>query len=269
MDTKPDIDLDITIRNVLYAWSREELVNLAAILELESGRASVADIEERIKWLYHSRTRAQVMSTLSGTAAKVRSLIDNKQRPGRSVDEQYPVPAYPELVFGLADKLKVREEDATLEDCEEAVSHEVIIQALQKMTPSQRRTFFNQPIDLGEVLEAANARSGGLVGPKTTVVALQSTRPRGLSLYVASSTALGFMTHAMGMSLPFAAIKGLGATVAFVIGPVGWLAAGGWAVWLATGPEWKKLLPAILYITATNSYAGLTGSSDAQANTDE
>ena len=269
MNTEPVTDLDITIRNVLYAWTQDELANLAAILELESEQVSVTDIEERIKWLYHSRTRAQVKSTLSGTAAKVRSLIGNKQHPGRRVDEQYPVPAYQELVFGLADKLKVREEGATLEDCEEAISHEVIVQALKKMMPSQRRTFFNQPIDLGEVLEAANARSGGLVGPKTTVVALQSTRPRGMSLYVASSTALGFMTHAMGMSLPFAAIKGLGTTVAFVIGPVGWLAAGGWAAWLATGPEWKKLLPVILYITATNSYAGLTGSTDPQPDEHE
>lgn len=261
--------MDITLRQVLYAWSRDELANLGAILELEAEHASVADIEERIKWLYHSRTRAQVKSTLSGTAARVRSLIDNRQHPGRSVDEQYPVPCYPELVFGLAHKLKVREEDATLEDCEESISHEVIIQALNKMTPSQRRTFFNQPIDLGEVLEAANARNGGLAGPKSTVVALQSTRPRGLSLYVASSTALGFMTHAMGMSLPFAAIKGLGATVAFVIGPVGWLAAGGWAAWLATGPEWRKLLPAILYIIATNSYAGLTGAHGPQPDKHE
>jgi uncharacterized protein YaaW (UPF0174 family) len=252
-----DSDTDLSLGNVLYAWRTDELSNLSAILELDAGRPSVEAIEEQIKWLYYSRVRAQIKSSLSNTAGKLRSLFDKVERSARAADQEYPVPGYSELVFGLAEKLKVAEQGASLEQSEEAISHEVIIQALRKMTPDQRRTFFNQPIDLGQVLEAANARGAGLAGSRTTVQALQSTRPRGLSLYVASSTALGFMTHAMGVALPFAAIKGLGSTVAFVIGPAGWLAAGGWAAWLATGPEWKKLLPAVLYITATNSYSGL------------
>jgi uncharacterized protein YaaW (UPF0174 family) len=262
-----DTDTDHSLGNVLYAWRQDELSNLSAILELDPQHPSVEAIEEQIKWLYYSRTRAQIKSSISNTADRVRSLFDKVERASRVADQEYPVPSYSQLVFGLAEKLKVDEKDASLEQSEEAISHEVIVQALTKMSPGQRRTFFNEAIDLGEVLEAANARSGGLLGPKTTVQALQSTRPRAMSLYVASSTALGFMTHAMGMALPFAAIKGLGATVAFVIGPVGWLAAGGWAAWLATGPEWRKLLPAILYITATNSYSNIVNVSNSQLET--
>lgn len=70
---------------------------------------------------------------------------------------------------------------------------------------------------------------------------------------MASTTALGFITHAVGMSLPFAAYTTLTSTIAFIIGPAGWLGIGLWGFISLTGADWKKLIPAVLYIAHVNS----------------
>ncbi|MCH2160095.1 MAG: hypothetical protein MK096_15100 [Oleiphilaceae bacterium] len=73
----------------------------------------------------------------------------------------------------------------------------------------------------------------------------------GFGLYTSATTALGFAMHAVGVTLPFATYTGLSSTIAFVIGPARWLAAGAWAIWGVTGPEWKKIVPALLYVIST------------------
>ena len=75
----------------------------------------------------------------------------------------------------------------------------------------------------------------------------------GFGVYLAATTALGFTTSAIGITLPFAAYTGLSSTIAFVIGPAGWLAAGLWGAWKVTQAEWKKLVPVVLYIASTRA----------------
>ncbi len=95
----------------------------------------------------------------------------------------------------------------------------------------------------------------------TTTAVLGAAQASGGAVYIASTTALGFLTHGVGITLPFAVYTGLTSTIAFVIGPVGWLAAGGWAFWKFTGPEWKKLTTAIVYITSRNMQGAPTSKS--------
>ena len=46
--------------------------------------------------------------------------------------------------------------------------------------------------------------------------------------------------------------------IAALIGPVGWVGAGLFAIWKLTGPNYKKLIPAILYVSILrNKYAGI------------
>ena len=237
--------MDITISDALSEWDQDQLANLAAIMELENENPSISDLEEHIKWLYHSKTRAQAKSILK----KIPKLD--------AIDDTYHTPTFSELIFALADKLKVNEKDASLEDCEEYISHEILIEALQKMSPSERKKFFMEMVNLDELLDKADLKGTSLKGPMTTVAVLGAAQASGMSIYLASTTALGFLTHAVGITLPFAAYTGLTSTIAFVIGPAGWLAAGGWALWQLTGPSWKKLTPAILYIISTNSHRAL------------
>ena len=119
--------MDITISDALSDWDQDQLANLAAIMGLENENPSISDLEEHIKWLYHSKTRAQAKSILK----KIPKLD--------AIDDTYHTPTFSELIFALADKLKVNEKDASLEDCEEYISHEILIEALQIMSPSARK----------------------------------------------------------------------------------------------------------------------------------
>lgn len=205
------------------------------------------DLGSHIKWLFHSKTGANI--------AALKNRIVERGVADR--ERVYPVPLYSDLILALARKLKLKSLNASLEGLELDISYAIIVQALQKMTQSQRRVFFSNTINLGEIFENVVIRSPDLRGPVTTMTALGMAHASGISLYVASTTALGFVTHAVGITLPFA-ITGLGSTIAVIIGPAGWLAAGGWAIFKMTGPEWKKLIPAIMYIISTNSQPRVT-----------
>lgn len=231
-----------TLAEVLTGWDQDQLSNLGAILQLKKENPVIDDLGVHIKWLFHSKTKA-----------KITALTNRVTKAGVADREHvYPVPLYSDLILALAGKLKLSTKHADIDDLELDISCAIIVKALQKMTQSQRRVFFSNTINLDEIFENVSIRSN-LRGPVTTMAALGLAHGSGMSLYMASSTALGFVTHAIGITLPFAVYTGLGSTIAFVIGPAGWLAAGGWAFLKMTGPEWKILIPALMYIIATNS----------------
>lgn len=50
--------------DVLSGWSNDDLGNLAVLLGLGK-KARLTKIKDRIKWLYHSKTRANAESAVS------------------------------------------------------------------------------------------------------------------------------------------------------------------------------------------------------------
>ncbi|MCX2983396.1 hypothetical protein EYC98_21260 [Halieaceae bacterium IMCC14734] len=244
--------METTFSEVLGTWDEQQLSNLAVLLELPPGNSSLASIEEQIKWLYHSKARAKVKSAFGQGAEFLKSVVA-KEPVSQQVELEYKVPTYDELIYQAADKLKVNDGRPSLEEAEKYISHAVIIEALTKMSPRERIKFFETQVNLGAVVDKGNNVDGGLKGPISTLAALGAAQAGGFSLYVASTTALGFVTHAVGVTLPFAVYTGMTSTIAFVIGPAGWLAAGTWLAWNATGPEWKKLIPVLLYIIVNRS----------------
>ncbi|MEX2353278.1 MAG: hypothetical protein WD709_03750, partial [Gammaproteobacteria bacterium] len=228
-------------------WDQQQLSNLGAILELKQDSPSIQDLETRIKWLYHSKKRARFKAIAT-------SIVE---RRSADKDKLYAVPTYSELINRLATRLKLKDRDEPVGDIsrlEMDISYDIIIRSLQKMTPLMRRAFFNESVNLADILDNAGIKNPSLRGPMTTMVALGLAKTSAAtSLYIASTTALGFVTHAVGITLPFAAVTGMTSTIAFVIGPPGWLAASGWVFWQVTGPKWKKLTPALMYIISTNS----------------
>ena len=70
----------------------------------------------------------------------------------------------------------------------------------------------------------------------------------GFGLYLASSTALGALTSAIGVALPFAVYTGMSSTLAVIIGPVGWVALGTWVVHKLGRPDPNKVIAGTLLI---------------------
>ncbi|MBU7587572.1 MAG: hypothetical protein KAF91_32910, partial [Nostoc sp. TH1S01] len=52
------------------------------------------------------------------------------------------------------------------------------------------------------------------------------------------------------LNLPFVAYTTMSSTIAVIIGPVGWIGAGLFTAWQLTSPNYKRLIPAIIYICA-------------------
>lgn len=70
----------------------------------------------------------------------------------------------------------------------------------------------------------------------------------GFGIYLASSTVVGAVTSAIGVTLPFAAYTGMSSAISVVIGPVGWVALGGWLIYKAGRPDANRVTAGILLI---------------------
>ncbi len=82
-----------------------------------------------------------------------------------------------------------------------------------------------EPLELAKLKDPTGS---ALKAPLTTVAALGLAQASGFGVYLASTTSLGFVTHAVGITLPFAMYTGLSSTIAFLIGPAGWLGVSAW-----------------------------------------
>ena len=244
-----EYDMESEIRD----WDVEDLSNIGALLGLkDSNSADVDRILDSIKWLYHSRARAKLETSIGEIRRKWFG-GGTGETPPETLDETRPMPIYEELVRGAAENLGAYEGMPSLETCELYLSHAVLTKALERMKPSERLAFFSREIDLPKVAGAAGISSNSVAGPATTMAALGAAQASGFGVYLAATTALGFTTNAIGVTLPFAAYTGLSSTIAFVIGPAGWLAAGLWGAWKVTQAEWKTLVPVVLYIASARA----------------
>lgn len=247
--------MELTLREALEGWGTEDRANLWALLIGESTRhsASLTEIEGKFKWLYHSRVRAGSVTLMARLYAWVRSRLDGTSRKVRSMEERRDTPSFSLLLEEASKARGVFEKDASSDELAVFLSHDVVIHALENMRPRERIRFFEQTFSIDEVAAAARIDSGRLRGPMTALAALGAAQASGFGVYLAATTALGFATHAVGVTLPFAVYTGMTSTIAFLIGPAGFLAAGLWGTWKLTGPNWKRLIPAILYVAATNA----------------
>lgn len=250
------------LEDELRYWNHEDLANLCHLLGINTS-SSVADIVQKFKWLYHSKARAKAASVSTNTINRVLSKVSSKHYETVSDESLRDIPSYDELIDGSCKHVKAYEQGASLPERELHLSQAIIIAALQRMSPKERCDFFDAQIEVEKVVPHAGLKGTSWTGAATTIAMLGAAQASGIGVYMASTTALGFLTHAVGVSLPFAFYTGMTSTIAFIIGPVGWMSAGLWGAWLITEPKWKKMIPALIYIIATNSRMRLASPANA------
>ncbi len=244
---------EVTLRKATANWSDEDLENLWALLKGKNEVPSIEAIEKRFKWLYYSKKRAGMETAVRNVFATTRAKLNHEPVVTVTSDEFHEIPRYDTLIMEAAKHLKAYEDAPSLGDCELYLSHAVIISALQRMKPTQRMKFFTQMIPVDELTKIMGVKSTSIRGPATVIGGLSIAQLSGFGIYEASTTALGFLTHAVGITLPFAAYTGLTSTIAYVIGPTGWLAASVWGAWKLTQPEWPKIVSGLIYIVHCNA----------------
>lgn len=156
-------------------------------------------------------------------------------------------PSYKEIVQQVAGELKVqyRQYEST-EEIEIKIAQKVMETVWERMTPVQRQEMEAQ-------LRAAAAqfnRGGELLSSVSVFGSLMAARLSGFGIYLLASTTLGAITGVLGITLPFVVYTTMSSAIAVILGPVGWVGAGLFAVWQLTGPNYQKLIPAVLYICA-------------------
>lgn len=239
-----DIDPHQSLACYLATLAPQHLENLSYILRLSDAEVSVAQVVEAIHWRYHSKARSAVKEGAGRVLSGIKKLAGNAPSGEYAKSS---VPTYSELVLGLAQKLEVFEPNVNLAQIEKYVIYGVMTNCLQRMTSEQRVRFFEQTVDLSAVL-GDGIIDTGISAPMTTLSALGLASASGSGIYTAAATALGLVTHGLGITLPFAVYAGINSTIGFLLGPVGWLAAGGWLAWRVTGPDWNVLTQVIVYL---------------------
>lgn len=226
------------IIDLLADWDDRDKIIMAILCDLDEASTSVATISHQIRWMYNSRARHGIKRNF-------------KRLTRQDTSKDMPCPSYEALLASAAKKLGIHKHCTSIDAYERYIPQAVIVAALAKMTPPQRDRFFTEEFNATPMWEAAGIKSREIGGLRTAASVLAIANASGYAVYAGATTALGFATHAVGITLPYAAYTGLSATIAQLIGPPGWLALATYGFFKVTGTDWNKLMPVLLTIIAT------------------
>jgi hypothetical protein len=238
----------LKIRHICANWHQQDIANLARILDLSSKHESLAHIEDKIKWLFHSKILAQGKVAAIGIWAKI-----NRRAANLDIENQFDTPTYEQLVSGLLKTMKISHADASLGEKEEFLCDAVIAEALVNMSPEQRRRAFTTKAGLDEFTDNLESNDNTFSQAAKGFGAFSLVNAVGFSLYTSSTMALSFVSGAAGITLPFAVYSSMTGFISVIVGPPGWAAFGSYVAWKLTSADWDKLRLALIYIITVRS----------------
>ena len=154
-------------------------------------------------------------------------------------------PTYKTIVQQIAKKLNVKYGEFTpIGRLEIRIAQKIMETVWEKMTPKQRKKMEAEMRKTAQEFD----NTGSLIGSVGIFGTLTAAQLSGFGVYLLASTSLGAITGAIGITLPFAVYTTMSSAIAVIIGPVGWIGAGLFAIWKLTGANYKRLIPAILYL---------------------
>jgi uncharacterized protein YaaW (UPF0174 family)/uncharacterized protein YifE (UPF0438 family) len=127
-------------------------------------------------------------------------------------------------------------------DLERKITLTVFKERYEKLSVSEKRDFDREIVALAKENGDTIMKVGSVIG-KLTAANLS-----GFGVYVLATSTLSAISGAIGLTLPFAAYTGLSSVISTFIGPVGWAATGLYAVYKLNDVNYKRIIPAIIYI---------------------
>jgi uncharacterized protein YaaW (UPF0174 family) len=260
MKTNPQID---GLRQIMTAWSDAELEAFFicvrsddSVVASSNRETLVSQCIEELFWAFNSKTKAIVSSNAAKAKISAYDYMPQAMKsrlpsPSTMKDlHQYATAlSYEFLLRECCKKLKIEKSDSENVLLLEIYLYEkVTILAVAAMTAEQRHAFLTKTLMLDNI--SVGFPRTGIKGSATTLAALGAAQASGFGVYLGATTALGFVSHAVGVTLPFAVYAGMSSTIAFLIGPLGFLAAGAWLGWSFTAPEWTRITRGLLHIIA-------------------
>jgi uncharacterized protein YaaW (UPF0174 family) len=204
---------------ILKKANKEELNGMAKILDMDKkNHYSPAEIKEKLM--------------LKDSLA---SILFTKES-GR----------YHHMVYKTAKKLNVNNPKLySTEELEIKISQKIFKKLWNNMSAAQQEKFESKMKEVAKEHgnEKALFANAGVFG------VLTAAQLSGFGVYMLATSSLGAITGAMGITLPFAAYTTVTSALGVIVGPVGWIGAGLLALFTLGGREYKKLIPAIIYVS--------------------
>lgn len=213
------------LRTLLDQCSQEEIVGLATILQLKE--ASVDSIIDGLWWNCQN-TVFYYLGYQSSYRAIVQQVADHLKVPYTADD--------------LPSQIEI------------AIAQTTLQQRWEGMTPEQRRAMEEEWRKTAQEYD----KTGSMLTSSSLFAALTTAQLSGFGVYLLASTSLGAITAALGITLPFMVYTTMSSAIAVIIGPVGWIGAGVLALWTLNEPNYKRLVPAVLYICMLRSRRSLS-----------
>jgi uncharacterized protein YaaW (UPF0174 family) len=167
-----------------------------------------------------------------------------------SIGQFFNTSSWKQIVTDVADHIGINWSETlngrtwyelSTQEIEDAVVVRQFQNMLERLTPEQRKKIL---MDLQRESDDPHLESLLLGGG-----AMLAAKMSGFGVYLLASTVLGGLTGALGITLPFAVYIGVSQTLAFILGPVGWVALAGGVLFSLNQPNWNRLGLAVLYIS--------------------
>jgi uncharacterized protein YaaW (UPF0174 family) len=208
-------------------------------------------------WAYSSKTTAQTKQSADKLKSNIYDLIIPKRmrtnisrpQPAKELHEYGSALSYEYLVREVCNKLDIHNANVEpIRELELYLIEDLFVKAAAQMNARQRHAFLTTQVQLDDF--ATIFPQTRVSGAATTLAALAVAQGSGFGVYLGATTALGFLSHAAGVTLPFAVYAGMSSTIAFLIGPFGFLGASVWLGSQILGPEWPRILRGVLHLIA-------------------
>src|SRR5437016_7697768 len=157
---------------------------------------------------------------------------------------------YKQLVTDVADHVQIdwpallrgrQWSDLFAADIEDAVVVTALQKILRELPDEDRRRLAEE---LGK-----EAQDPNIIGELLSGGAVVLARLSSFQIYLLATTAVGALTAALGITLPFAIYSAFTTGLHVVLGPIGWAAIGISVLFRLNQPNWSKLVPAVVYIS--------------------
>lgn len=192
-----------------------------------------------------------MMSSVLGCAAEVEAIVSLLQRTSVHFVKRLfgELPTYSDILRKTADHMGVESTGLDNRTVEKRICQRILGDVWQKLSPQQKEEFNRK---LRE--NAGKFKRGGLAGGiALTGTALLGANLGGFATYMLASTAVGALTGALGITLPFAAYMGMSGAIAAIVGPPGWIAFGLFALWRLGRADLDKTTTAVAMISMIRS----------------
>ena len=153
------------------------------------------------------------------------------------------------MVKQVAKKLDIPSSGVETKDLEVRIVRHVLQTVWEKMAPEEKEKMEDELRRAAQEFDKGRA----LAESASIFTALTTANLSGFGVYLLASTSLSALTSTLGITLPFVVYTTMSSAIATILSPVGLIGAGLFAIWKLTGPNYKRLLPAIVYVSMLRS----------------